>query len=341
MDVEQLLDRRRVVLATLPTPLEFAGLLPSGHRLLLKRDDLTGLGMGGNKARKAEALCADAIARGCDLLVTVGAEQSNHARIIAAAGARLGLETHIVLGGSAPVRQGNQLLSSLFGAHIHDAGTDSWADLQRIMDDLVRGWVSAGRKPYSMPIGGSTAVGASAFVGAWKELLDQLRAIGSPRIAGVIVASSTGGTHAGMVAGRQLLGGPAIYAIDVAKESPDLAGHTLGLANETLQLLGAEVDVDPALVHVDQSFVGASYAVPTAEADAAMIGLARSGGWVLDRVYTAKAFAGLLDYDAACRLGEGDVIFWHTGGQPAVFASDGAPRTDGLSPVLSNSMEFR
>lgn len=332
---------RRVVMATLPTPLESAGTLRSGRRLLLKRDDLTGLGMGGNKARKLETLCAHAIAQGCDLLVTVGASQSNHARVTAAAGARLGLETHIVLGGRAAVREGNQLLATLFGAHIHDAGTDSWPELRRIMDDMVQTWKAAGRKPYAMPIGGSTWIGALGFLLAWRELLDQLSQAGSPAVAGVVVASSTGGTHAGMLAGRQLFGGPPIYAMDVAKESADLGKLARCLADQALAGLGLDDRVDHAAVHVDASFAGADYAVPTAEADAAMLGLARSGGWVLDRVYTAKAFAGLVQYDRDGRFGDGDVVFWHTGGQPAVFAAHGAPTSDGTPPVLSNSLELR
>ena len=336
--IKDLLPARGVIMATLPTPLEFAGFLASGRRLFIKRDDLTGLGMGGNKARKLEALCAHAIAQKCNLLVTVGAEQSNHARVTAAAGARLGLETHLVLGGRSATREGNQLLSTLFGAHIHDAATDSWPELQRIMDDLVQTWTLAGRRPYAIPIGGSTAVAATSFILAWQEFLEQLRSIESPAIAGIVIASSTGGTHAGMLAGRQLLGGPPVYAIDVAKESPDLGAQTRRLADETLALLGISDRIDPGSVNIDQSFAGVSYAEPTAEADAAMLGLARSGGWVLDRVYTAKAFAGLLKYDRDGRFGDGDVVFWHTGGQPAVFGAHGAPFLDGTLPVISNSV---
>ena len=339
--LEGFVDVRRVALATLPTPLESAGVLPSGRRLFIKRDDLTGLGMGGNKARKLETLCAEAIAQRSDLLVTVGAAQSNHARVTAAAGARLGIETHLVLGGDSAAREGNQMLSMLFGAHIHDAGTDSWPELQRVMDELVQTWSSAGRRPYAIPIGGSTATGAAAFVTAWRELLGQLNSSGSPLIAAIVVASSTGGTHAGMIAGRQLYGGPPVLAIDVAKESPDLGARTLCLANDTLALLGVDDRVDRSMVNVDQSFAGENYAVPTTEADAAMLGLARSGGWVLDRVYTAKAFAGLLSYDRDDRFADGDVVFWHTGGQPAVFAAHGTPTPDGTLAVLSNRLELQ
>lgn len=321
-------------MATLGTPLEYAGDLVSGRRLFIKRDDLTGLGMGGNKARKAEMLCGDALASNCDLLVTVGAAQSNHARVTAAAGARCGVETHLVLGGSTPEhRSGNQLLSQLFGAELHDAGTDSWKALAVTMSELVDGWRASGRRPYVIPMGGSSPVGASAFVLAWHEFRDQLADLPG-EVSTVVVTSSTGGTHAGLVAGRALFGGPQILAIDVAKESKDLAGDTVALARSTLKLLGASESVDRGDVVVDGDHIGEGYAIPTEAADAAIRGLGCAGGWVLDRVYTGKGFAGLLAHDAAGTLGDGDVVFWHTGGQPSVFALAGAPPPKRTPPIL-------
>lgn len=328
---------KRLSLAALPTALEVAGRLPSGRRLLVKRDDLSGLGMGGNKARKLEMLCFDALAQGADLLLTVGAAQSNHARVTAAAGARLGIETHLVLGGQAGRVEGNQLLSTMFGAQLHFADSESWADLATMSLALEQRFRRAGRTPYVMPIGGSTALGASAFVLAWDELLGQL-AGRRDHVGSVVVSSSTGGTHAGMVAGRALLGGPAIIAIDVAKESNDLAADTLRLASETMLVAGTDRRIDAADVHVDGRFVGAGYAVPTGEADAAMVGLARSGGWVLDRVYTAKGFAGLLSLDGEGALPDGDVVFWHTGGQPALFSDGGQPPFDLTPRVLTTDL---
>lgn len=185
------------------------------------------------------------------------------------------------------------------------------------MDDLVQTWTLAGRKPYAIPTGGSTDIAATSFILAWQEFLEQLKSIDSSAIAGIVIASSTGGTHAGMLAGRHLLGGPPVYTIDVAKESPDLAAQTRRLADESLALFGISDRIDPGSVNVDQSFAGASYAVPTAEADDAMLALARSGGWVLDRVYTAKAFAGLLKYDRDDHFGDGDVMFWHVASPPS------------------------
>jgi hypothetical protein len=191
----------RPSLATLPTPLQDGTLLPSGARLLVKRDDLSGLGMGGNKARKLELLCGAALADGSDVLVTVGAEQSNHARMTAAAGAILGIETHLVLGGDpGAAATGNRLLGELFGAHVHQPGTDEWTELSQALEALVDELRAAGRRPYAIPIGGSTEIGALGFVAAWCELRRQLDER-DLRPAAIVHASSTGGTPRGPACG--------------------------------------------------------------------------------------------------------------------------------------------
>lgn len=315
----------RLVLATLPTPLEDAGELPSGRRLLLKRDDLTGLGVGGNKARKLEYLCADAVRSGADVLVTVGAGQSNHARMTAAAGARLGLETHLVLGGS-PQPEGNQLLAQFFGATLHFHGDGSWHDLHVGLTDLGERFEAQGRRPYVIPMGGSTPIGVLGFVDAWFELLTQLREVGAEPAA-VYTATSTGGTHAGMMAGRAVYGGPAIVAVDVAKSENDIAEDAVRLATAALEMRG-EGDATGRIrdsLRVERQFAGSGYAQPTAEADDALRWLAAQGGWVLDRVYTAKAFSALLSHDRDGSLDGDSVVFWHTGGLPSFFVTGGAP----------------
>lgn len=155
----------RCHLATLPTPLERGPQLPGGPRLWVKRDDLTGLGVGGNKARKLEFLCGEALAAGADSLVTVGAGQSNHCRMTAAAGARLGIETHLVLSGErSPRLEGNQLLADLFGAHLHFTGVPAshWGALEIARETLTGELIDDGLHPHSFPIGGSTPAGRSA-----------------------------------------------------------------------------------------------------------------------------------------------------------------------------------
>jgi len=326
----------RARLATLPTPLERGPLMPGGARLWVKRDDLTGLGMGGNKARKLEFLCGAAQAAGARSLVTVGAAQSNHCRMTAAAGAVLGLEVHLVLSGErtdTPV--GNQLLSSLFGAQLHftGAGESAWGELEIACEALTEELLDAGAAPFTMPIGGSTPVGAAGYAVAFDELMDQCRRQELEPDA-VVHASSSGGTHAGLVAGRALARAearqvPEVLAIGVAKGVNLGLPDIVGLAGDTLELIGQSrtlVGDDDACI--DAGWIGEDYAIPTDAGDAAIRWAARHGGWVLDRVYSGKGMAGLLGNAAAGRWPEGsDVVFIHTGGLPAVFAPGGVPAT--------------
>ncbi|MET0579622.1 MAG: D-cysteine desulfhydrase family protein [Ilumatobacteraceae bacterium] len=333
--LERLAALPRTHLATLPTPLERGPGLPGGIRLWVKRDDLSGLGAGGNKARKLEFLCGDALRAGARSLVTVGAEQSNHCRMTAAAGAVLGLEVHLVLSGDRPASAtGNQLLAELFGAQLHHVGCPAhhWGELEIARDQLTGELQAAGAAPYSIPMGGSTAVGALGYVAAYVELVEQCQAAGM-HPAAIVHASSSGGTHAGLVAGQALLRSlghrdlPDVLAIGVAKGVnmgiPDVAD----LATEALTLLGAEdAEVGPEAVEVDTRWLGPDYGVPTPSGDEAVRWGALHGGWIFDRTYTGKGFAGLLGNAATGRWRSGtEVVFIHTGGLPAVFAPDGAP----------------
>ncbi len=325
----------RAVLATLPTPLEVGPVVPGGARLLVKRDDLTGLGGGGNKARKLEFLCGAALAEGAKALVTVGAAQSNHCRMTAAAGAKLGLEVHLVLSGDEPAPRdvaGNQLLASLFGAQLHFTGAPDhhWGELEIARESVTAALADDGARPYSIPIGGSTATGALGYAMAMFEMLDQFDAMGVAP-SGIVFTSSSGGTHAGLLAGRAaaVAAGrqcPAIIAIGVAKGVnvglPDIAE----LADETLRLMGLSIAVSAADVEVDPRWIGDDYAVPTDAGDAAIRWAAAHGGWLMDRTYSGKGFAGLLGLAREGRFAPGaDVVFVHTGGWPALFAAGGAP----------------
>ncbi len=326
----------RAQLATTPTPLEPGPVIGGGARLWVKRDDLTGLGGGGNKARKLEFLCGDALRVGAQALVTVGAAQSNHCRMTAAAGARLGLEVHLVLSGDAPpagiAPAGNQLLSMLFGAQLHFTGAaeSHWGELEIVRESLTNQLADDGLSPYSIPIGGSTAIGALGYADAFVELMDQC-ADQLIMPSTVVFTSSSGGTHAGLLAGRAALLAsgqtvPDIVAIGVAKGVnlgiPDIAD----LANATLDLMRlSDVRVKPADVEVDTRWIGDDYAVPTEAGDAAIRWAATTGGWLLDRTYSGKGLAGALGLAGEGRFGAGDVVFIHTGGWPALFAPHGLP----------------
>lgn len=324
----------RARLATLPTPLERGPRLPGNVRLWMKRDDLTGLGLGGNKARKLEFICGAAVASDARSLVTVGASQSNHCRMTAAAGAVLGLEVHLVLSGDRPDRvTGNQLLSTLFGAQMHYTGAEEshWGELEIAREALTDELTAAGAAPYPIPIGGSTPVGAVGYALAFVELMEQCTEAGIEPAA-IVHTSSSGGTHAGLVAGRALwrdLGHevPEVLAIGVAKGVNMGAPDIVALARDAIESIGRfDVVVSHSDVRLDPDWIGDDYAVPTRAGDAAVRWAATHGGWVLDRTYSGKGFAGLVGNAEAGRWPDGgDVIFVHTGGAPAVFAQDGTP----------------
>jgi 1-aminocyclopropane-1-carboxylate deaminase/D-cysteine desulfhydrase-like pyridoxal-dependent ACC family enzyme len=331
------LDRQH--LATLPTPLERGPQLDGGARLWIKRDDLTGLGGGGNKVRKLEFLCGAARAAGAGALVTVGAAQSNHCRMTAAAGAVLGLEVHLIVSGERPeTPTGNQLLSALFGAHLHYTGLDDthWGALEIAREELVEQLRADGVAPYSIGIGGSSAVGAVGYAVAYGELIDDCLRLGIEPTA-IVHTSSSGGTHAGLLAGQALhraavnessglaskVPVPAVIAIGVAKGVIAMAPDPGLLADEVLDLVGeSSVRVDPADVIIDPDWIGPDYAVPTPAGDAAILWAARHGGWLMDRTYSGKGLSAVLGRTWPA---EAQIIFIHTGGTPALFAPDGTP----------------
>jgi len=318
----------RIELTTTPTPLEHGGPLPSGAQLWVKRDDLTGLGAGGNKGRKLEYLCAEALAQNADCLVTVGAAQSNHCRMTAAAGARLGLDTHLVLAGTRPAQlEGNQLLSHMFGATLHHTGCDDaqWKELESYRSALTDDLRSQGRRPHSIPIGGSTPMGALGYWRAFDELMHQCQQQGfTPNV--IIHTSSSGGTHAGLIAGlaharSQLRPHCPVIAIGVAKGVALTAHSVFQLAENTLSLGASDAPIELSDVQIESRFLGDGYAVPTTAGVAATHWAAHRGAWILDSVYTAKGFSGVLGLDAEGMFSAShNVVFIHTGGLPSVFA---------------------
>jgi D-cysteine desulfhydrase family pyridoxal phosphate-dependent enzyme len=299
-------------LAQLPTPLDEAPRLSAelGVRVLVKRDDQTGLALGGNKARKLDYLLRDAVERGCDTLVTAGGAQSNFARMTAAAAARCGMACHLVLGGSEPAHfSGNLVLDRLFGAELHFAGTEDWSVLEA---EVKRIAAEAGPRAYAMPIGGATPVGALAYVAAADELLGQMERPPD----WLVVADGSGGTHAGLLAG--LPASTKILGIDVSRPPVPLAVSVPKLAAKTAALAGRPAPVGEVII---ADHCGPKYASITAECQEAVRLAAHTEGLVLDPVYTGKAMAGLI---AAARAGTigGTVVFLHTGGAVALFADD-------------------
>ncbi len=293
-------------------------------RLWVKRDDMTGLAGGGNKARKLEYLCADALARGCDTLVTGGGAQSNHVRMTAAAANHLGLACTIVLNGELPdPPSGNVVLDQLLGPEIVWAGRQGELDyfgIEAAIDDACLRLAEAGRRPYAMPIGGASTVGALGYARAAVELAAQ-----DPDFDLVVVADGSGGTHAGLVAG--LGDHRLVYGVDVGAR-PNLDEAIPRKAAEVAALGGFEVPVGdqgagghPAAV-IDHDRFGGAYGAQTDQTRDAMRLAARTEGLILDPVYTGKAMAGLIAGVASGRIPVGArVVFIHTGGLPALFAA--------------------
>jgi L-cysteate sulfo-lyase len=317
----------RIRLAQLPTPVDVLSRLSEtlgGPRILVKRDDQTGLAGGGNKTRKLEFLVADALAQEADVLVTAGAAQSNHCRQTAAAAAKAGLGCVLVLGGEAPAApNGNLLLDQLLGAQIHWSGAHrKGEDLETVAESLRR----EGRKPYVVPYGGSNAIGAVGYALAMRELARHKPGEGSiENIDHIVFATSSGGTQAGLMVGARLVGYTGqVVGIDVDKRdpaAPDYPAQLAQLANETVALLGLHTMFSPREFNVVGDYAGAGYGVVgNLEREAIQL-VGRLEGLLLDPVYTGRAMGGLIDLirSGAFRSGE-TVLFWHTGGTPALFS---------------------
>jgi 1-aminocyclopropane-1-carboxylate deaminase/D-cysteine desulfhydrase-like pyridoxal-dependent ACC family enzyme len=258
---------------------------------------------------------ADAVAQGADTIVIIGAGQSNAARATAAACAMRGLRCVLVLNGDRPeTASGNLLLDQLFGAELHFAGEVGWPELfeaaQRVSDNL-RG---EGATPYTLPAGASSPVGAIGFVTAWAELSDQLADQGVDAHT-LWFASSSGGTHAGLLLGRAISDtGPELRGIGVAADiAPDLPAYIDSLASDAASLIGTGMRVPAA--ELDMSHIGEGYGIPTPEGLEAIRLLARTEGIVCDPVYSGKALAALVAAEH-----DGSAVFWHTGGYHALFA---------------------
>jgi D-cysteine desulfhydrase family pyridoxal phosphate-dependent enzyme len=308
----------RTRFAQLPTPIETLPRLSkllNGPNLLVKRDDQTGLAFGGNKTRKLEFLVAEARAEHADMLITAGAVQSNHCRQTAAAAAKFGFDCILVLSGEPPAQvSANLLLDKLFGAKI------IWvkkSQREATLKEIFKKTAADGCKPYLVPYGGSNTTGALGYVFAMEELVRQ-----NVKADWILFASSSGGTQAGMILGARIFNYPGKQlGISVDEPGGILKERVAKLASETSERLGNRF-----IFTIEEVLVNADYATPgygiltDAETEAIQL-FAKYEGLLLDPVYTGRAAAGLIDL---VRKGffkkDETVLFWHTGGQPALFA---------------------
>ncbi len=309
----------RINFAHLPTPIEELPRLSAalgGPRLLVKRDDQTGLAFGGNKTRKLEFLIAEAKERGAHTVISAGAMQSNHCRQTAAAAARFGFECILVLTGERPAKPtANLLLDELFGAHI--IAVADRADRDRVLKETFDRAAADGRKPYLVPYGGSSTTGALGYTFAMEEFINQ-----DVRADWIVFGTSSGGTHAGLVLGQRLFEYEGkVLGISIDESLTWLRTHVSALASDTSERLGPRIEFGPDDVLANDDYCRSGYGVLTdAEREAVHL-FARYEGLLLDPVYTGRGAAGMIDL---IRKGffrkEDTVLFWHTGGQPALFA---------------------
>jgi len=322
----------RVPAAYLPTPLEEMERLTKrlgGPKLYIKRDDNTGLALGGNKARKLAYLVGDALQRGCDALITVGGPQSNHCRMTAAMGAKYGLKVVLVLTGEEPPHyQANLLIDTLLGAELVFTSVEGKEETDAVLVAQAKRLEEEGRRPYIIPLGGSTAVGSLGYVEAMMELVQQAN-LGHISIDHLIVATGSGGTQGGLLLGSVLLNTSIdIHGIMVSPREPDyMKGLIEGVVAEGYQLLtGAEASDEQmrgveTAINLHPEYAGPGYGVATAAGIEAIELLARTEGILLDPVYTGKAMAGLIDLVRQGGFaGDETVVFLHTGGAPGLFA---------------------
>jgi len=317
----------RVRIATLPTPLQYAGRLTEalgGPKIFIKRDDLTGLALGGNKLRKLEFLLARAKAVGATCVITCGGTQSNHACQTAAAAARVGLKCVLVLAsGVHNELQGNLLLDNLFGADVKliEAPATSPDELDRAMEEVAEHQRRQGEVPYIIPLGGSSRYGAAGYVLASLELINQATELGI-RPDYLYVAVGSGSTLAGLIVGAKAFSAPyRVKGVAVYRPPEEQKRAIWALAQDTAELLGLSLVIEPHDVSVYGEFLGPGYGHLTPEAREAIRLVARTEGLVLDPVYTGKAMAALIEHIRAGWVGpEETVVFLHTGGAAAIFA---------------------
>lgn len=311
----------REPVSLLPTPFHRLSALSEifGRNIYIKRDDLTGFSFGGNKTRKFDFLIADALEKGCDTIIGIGANQSNFCRILSGIGAKYGLSVHLILSGLEPENPtGNLLIDHMLGARIHHIDTTDSEERLKKAIEVKNHLEYDGKKVYFLPPGGSTPVGALGYIAGWGELLDDFDK-NNLSVDKVIHASSSAGTQAGLVAGQAISGwrGEIIgMSVDVPRDQ--LESDVLKLARSAGNILN--INISDSLVHVDESYIGEGYGKRTAGCEEAVELFAKKEGVFLDYVYTGKAANGLIDYCRSGKIKPGEtVVFLHTGGNIELF----------------------
>ncbi len=316
---------RRIPLANRPTPLQYLERASSrwgaGHRLWVKRDDLTGCGLSGNKVRKLEFITAHALDNGYDTLITCGGLQSNHCRATALAGARLGLQVHLLLRGEEPVeRDGNLLLDHLAGARVDCyAPRDYFRDIGQLFEDWQAYYRRQGSKALAVPTGGSDGIGVWGYIAACEELVADFSEQGI-EAAHIVTATGSGGTQAGLTLGVEIHRlNATVWGINVCDDEQYFLDKVAADAADWRRRYHPVPAIEPRPRVID-GYVGQGYGIADAGVFDLIAELARLEGLVLDPVYTGKAFHGLVSEIRRGRFeGCRDIVFLHTGGIFGLF----------------------
>jgi D-cysteine desulfhydrase family pyridoxal phosphate-dependent enzyme len=314
----------RLNLVNFDTPIEKCDRLrasvPGCPHLYIKRDDYTGFLVGGNKLRKMEYLMADVLGKKATTMITVGSVQSNHARVMAMVARRFGLKSVLILNGKVPKRpSGNFRISSLLGAKIHTVVTR--AQREAAMDEIAENLEKKGERVYKVPLGASDELGSFGLVAGFEEIQTYATRTGI-QFDAIVVASSSGGTQTGLEVGKRLFNwnGLRIYGISPDDPSERIKDSIVATMKPMLSRLGLGSRVGKNDLHVDDSFIGTGYGIPSPQSRKAAGVFLDTEGIFLDPVYTSKAGAALLDYCKRKKFSpEERVLFWHTGGLLALF----------------------
>ncbi|MDO5563273.1 MAG: D-cysteine desulfhydrase family protein [Synergistaceae bacterium] len=316
-------DFKRVGFGLLPTPFYKLENISKrlGHNVFIKRDDMTGVSLGGNKVRKLEYLLADAQSKGCDYVLTAGGPQSNHAMLTAACANRIGIKSILVLKKRGVTdKRGNLVLDDILGADVRFVDSDSYDDVYAEMHRIEDKLKADGHNPYFVPVGGSVPLGALGYIGCAKEIFEQSKTAGitPDRIVSCV---GSGGTYAGLALGAKLYSpGTKVTGVGV---SDDLFEEiVLDLMRGASELLESDKEITESDIDIKYCF-GKGYSIPSPEGTEAITMLAHEEGLIIDPVYTGKTFAGMLNLirEGYFRKDE-NIIFVHTGGAAALFAMD-------------------
>ena len=315
-------DFPNIPFAQLPTPIyKLEGVSRRfGKNIYIKRDDMTGVALGGNKVRKLEFLLADAKEKGVDVVLTAGGPQSNHAMLTAACAGKLGMEAILVLKKRGELSGGNLILDDIFGAKVRFVDTDSYDDVYAEMERLMEELRGQGRTPYFIPVGGSVPLGCLGYVNCVREIVGQMEDTGV-RFDSIVSATGSGGTYAGLTYGAKLYS-PGTRSVGIGVCDDPFADIAYDLMRGVRELMESDVPVEREDIHIEYE-IGPGYAIPSREGCDAVRLLAREEGILVDPVYTGKALAGFFRLLEEGYFGEDeDILFVHTGGAGALFAVD-------------------